>query len=108
MSNRTVYKYVLGPAELHSDQTLRAKLSLPRGARIVGWGVQGVDIVVWALVQLPVMPTDSHEFFLTQTGRTMPAAELEHVVTLQVGGEMPGTSHRIEPTVWHIWREPDF
>ena len=86
-----VFKYTLPRPDL---ETGRFKLELPAGAEILSFESQGLDLVVWALVDPGHYLRSYREFILANTGDEIDAGynKLSFIGTATV-----------EPIVWHLF-----
>lgn len=85
--SQVIWKFTLLP----TNKTVQ----MPRGARVLSVGVQGDDIVLWAIVE-PTNKTESRFFHVIPTGSPMVIYDTKFIGTVQMG-----------PLVFHVFEEPE-
>jgi hypothetical protein len=72
----------------------RARVEVPANTRLLSVGTQGDDMVVWGVVQEPVVVTVPRTLIVVNTGAEFPfdpGARFLGTVTFETG------------IVWHVW-----
>lgn len=88
---RRVYKYLLSPLSIESLIIVR----MPRRAQVLSAGVQGRDIVVWAMIDSAELETELREFHVIGTGHDADhVAGLRFINTIFIG-----------PYVFHVFEK---
>lgn len=89
MSDKTIFKYALNRYVDITD------LDLHIGAEILTVGIQGEDIVFWALVDMHEKATERRSFAIVGTGWALPA---DQYLAKNYLGKVEEA-----PFVWHIF-----